>query len=192
MVAESLVAHGMQADLGDANSVDELDGYDAVIVGGALYNGKWHPDATWFVDRNFEALRATNVWFFSSGPLDGSARSGSLAPVAHVQELARQADVRGHMTFGGVLEPKSSGLLASLMSWGKPGDFRDPKHVEEWVELIVARLAQPRTTITLPDAEAGSAGVAGRMLRRLVAAGEGSDDGSEDLGLDVLAETAEP
>lgn len=185
MVAESLSSHGLQVDLGDVNSVDDLDDYDAIIVGGALYNGKWHRDATWFVERNVEELRATNVWFFSSGPLDDSARSGSLAPVPQVQQLARHADIRGHMTFGGVLEPKTRGFLASLMSWGKPGDFRDPQHVAEWVELIVLRLAQPRT-ITLPDLDAEPSGVASRMLRRLVAAGEGADDGTEDLGLDVL------
>jgi menaquinone-dependent protoporphyrinogen oxidase len=187
MVAESLGAHGLPVDLGDVNSVDDLDGYDAIIVGGALYNGKWHRDAAWFVERNVEALRATNVWFFSSGPLDDSARSGALAPVPQVQQLARHADIRGHMTFGGVLEPKSRSFFASFMSWGKPGDFRDPQQVAEWVERIVARLAEPRT-ITLPDVDSEPSGVASRMLRRLVAAGEGYDDGTEDLGLDVLLE----
>src|SRR4051794_20295490 len=56
MVAESLVARGVDADVGDATAVDEITGYDAVIVGGALYNGKWHPEATWFVQRNLAAL----------------------------------------------------------------------------------------------------------------------------------------
>jgi menaquinone-dependent protoporphyrinogen oxidase len=191
MVAESLANHGANVDVGEARDVDDLDGYDAVIVGGALYNGKWHPDASWFVQRNLPALRATNVWFFSSGPLDDSARSGSLAPVPQVQELARRADVRGHMTFGGVLERRTGKFFGSLLSWGKPGDFRDPQHVAEWVELLAARIAEPRS-ITLPDVEPESPGVAHRMLRRLVDAGEDPYDGSEDLGLDVFADTAEP
>jgi menaquinone-dependent protoporphyrinogen oxidase len=184
MVAESLVAHGHDADVGSASSIDDVDGYDAVIVGGALYNGKWHPDASWLVDRNIAGLLATNVWFFSSGPLDDSARSGSLAPVPQVQDLARRANVRGHMTFGGFLEPKHRGFLSSLMAWGKPGDYRDPEQVKEWVELIVARLAQPRT-ITMPDAEAEPAGTAARMFRRLVEAGD-IPEANEDSGLDVL------
>src|SRR5581483_5480744 len=107
MNAESHANHGVDVEVGNAGDVDDPEGYDAIIVGGALYNGKWHPDATWFVQRNLPALRATNVWFFSSGPLDESARSGSLAPVPQVQELARRANVRGHMTFGGVLERRT-------------------------------------------------------------------------------------
>jgi menaquinone-dependent protoporphyrinogen oxidase len=187
MVAEALVIHGVTADLGGASEVDEIEGYDAVIVGGALYNGRWHSDATWFVERNLDALRATSVWFFSSGPLDDSARSGALAPIAQVQELARNADIRGHMTFGGVLERKSSGFLSSLVSYGKPGDYRSQDQVEEWVARIVARLAEPKQVITLPDVEAeAEKRITTRVLRRLAAAGEGGDDASEDLGLDVL------
>ena len=185
MIAEEFVEHGVLADIGDANEVDAIDGYDAVIVGGALYNGRWHADASWFVERNIAELRETFVWFFSSGPLDESARSGSLAPVAQVGELARQADVRGHMTFGGVLEAKP-GFLAGLLSWGKPGDYRDPAQVKEWVSLIVGRLGQPRQTIVLPDIEPAPERVTARVLRRLAAAGEGGADASEDLGLDVL------
>jgi menaquinone-dependent protoporphyrinogen oxidase len=184
MIAEALVANGVTADLGGANEVDEIDEYDAVIVGGALYNGRWHADATWFVERNLDALRATSVWFFSSGPLDDSARSGSLAPVAQVSELARRADIRGHMTFGGVLEGKS-GFLSSLLSWGKPGDYRDQTQVDEWVGRIVARLGEPKQTITLPDVEP-DAKITTRMLRRLASAGDAEEDASEDLGLDVL------
>jgi len=189
MIAESLANHGVDVEVGNAGDVDDPEGYDAIIVGGALYNGKWHPDATWFVQRNLPALRATNVWFFSSGPLDESARSGSLAPVPQVQELARRANVRGHMTFGGVLERRTGGFFGSLFAWGKSGDFRDPQQVAEWVELIAARIAEPRT-ITLPDIEPDDAGVAHRMFRRLVDAGQ--DDGSEDLGLDVFADEQSP
>jgi menaquinone-dependent protoporphyrinogen oxidase len=192
MIAEALVDHDVLADLGEANTVDDLESYDAVIVGGALYNQRWHPDATWFVERNLEALRATKVWFFSSGPLDNSARSGALAPLPQVRELARRADVRGHMTFGGMLEPKPSKLL-SLMSWGKPGDYRDPQQVAEWVELIVPRLGEAKATIVLPDAPLsdGEDRLAARVLRRLAAAGEEGDESAEDLGLDVLLEVSE-
>jgi menaquinone-dependent protoporphyrinogen oxidase len=185
MVAEALARHGIDTEIGPANSVDDIEGYDAVVVGGALYSGKWHPDATWFVERHLETLRTKNVWFFSSGPLDASARSGSLAPVDQVQSLARRTDIRGHMTFGGYLEPKSTGFLGSLLSWGKPGDYRDPHQVEEWVERLVAHLDEPRT-ITLPDIDPTDERIATRVIRRLVAAGTDEDEATEDLGLDVL------
>jgi len=185
MVAEGFVGHGIDTDIGAANAVDEIEGYDAIVVGGALYNNKWHEDATWFVERHLDTLRAKNVWFFSSGPLDTSASAGALAPVAQVQALARRTDIRGHMTFGGVLEPKSTGFFSSLLSWGKPGDYRDPHQVTEWVDRLAALVGQPRNTIVLPDTE-NDAKVPTRVLRRLVAAGTDEDDATEDLGLDVL------
>jgi menaquinone-dependent protoporphyrinogen oxidase len=172
------------ADIGDAADVDDLADYDAVVLGGALYNGRWHAEASWFVERNLDALRELPVWFFSSGPLDDSARSGSIAPIDQVQDLARRADIRGHMTFGGVLERRPSRFLSALLAWGKPGDFRDREHVAEWVERIIARLNEPQGE--LPETEApGDAPPSKRAFRRLTHARSGDDD----LGLDVLAES---
>jgi menaquinone-dependent protoporphyrinogen oxidase len=190
-VAEALLNRGIAADIGNASSVDDLAGYDAVIVGGALYAGRWHDDAASFVERNLAALRATNVWFFSSGPLDNSASSGSLAPIAHVKELARLTDIRGHMTFGGVLA-KPRGLFGSLFAWGKPGDYRDPEQIIIWVDRIVAKFGEPKQSIVLPDAPSSAERIRpSGVLRRLATAGEDTEDLTDDMGLDVLAEVAE-
>jgi menaquinone-dependent protoporphyrinogen oxidase len=187
MVAEAFVARGILADIGDATDIDAIEDYDAVVLGGALYHGRWHKDASWFVERNLAALRARSVWFFSSGPLDDSARSGSLAPVTQVQELARRADIRGHMTFGGILEERSSGFLSSLLAWGKPGDFRDRQHVEEWVERIIARLDTPGRTATLFDDSVATPERGANLVARLLT--EPDEVADDDLGLDVFVES---
>jgi menaquinone-dependent protoporphyrinogen oxidase len=186
MVAEAFVTRDILADVGDSADVDDIGDYDAVVLGGALYNGRWHPDASWFVERNLEDLRQRPVWFFSSGPLDDSARDGAMAPVDQVQDLARRADIRGHMTFGGVLEKRPSRFLSALLAWGKPGDFRDREHVEEWVERIIARLGEPLAEATAADTETATGDEPEppkRARRRLIHAHGGDDD----LGLDVLA-----
>lgn len=139
MIAEAFVARGVQADVGDAADVDDLTWYDVVIVGGALYNDKWHHDARDFVRRHAETLRSMPVWFFSSGPLDDSARSGGIAPVDGVRRLARDVDVMGHMTFGGMLSAENVTLLDTLRH-RHPGDWRSPEQVQEWVGRILARL----------------------------------------------------
>ena len=54
------------------------------------------------------------------------------------------------MTFGGVLERRQAGFLGSLLAWGKPGDYRDPEHVAEWVGQIVVQLRMPRTPAPAP------------------------------------------
>jgi menaquinone-dependent protoporphyrinogen oxidase len=182
MVAEAFVARGILADVGDSADVDDVSDYDSVILGGALYNGRWHQDASWFVERNLESLRQLPVWFFSSGPLDDSARSGSIAPIDQVQDLARRADIRGHMTFGGVLEKRPSRFLSALLAWGKPGDFRDRQQVDEWVERIIVRLNEPLPEATAAESE-DDPPPPKRALRRLIHARRGDDD----LGLDVFA-----
>jgi menaquinone-dependent protoporphyrinogen oxidase len=139
MVAEAFVGLGLPADLGDAAEVDDVEAYDVVVVGGALYNDRWHEEAVWFVERTAPALQERLVWFFSSGPLDDSARSGALAPVPQVGKLARLIDIRGHQTFGGRRERRPGGVLRSLLAWGPPGDYRDEAHVREWVARIVAQ-----------------------------------------------------
>ena len=64
---------GVDVDVRPANSVKEVAPYDLVILGGALYMGRWHRDARRFARRHARMLRTRPVWLFSSGPLDDSA-----------------------------------------------------------------------------------------------------------------------
>jgi menaquinone-dependent protoporphyrinogen oxidase len=178
MVAEALVDYDILADIGDAAEVDGVDAYDAVVIGGALYDGRWHRDATDFVERNASALRGRPVWLFSSGPLSPTARSGAIAPVPSVLDLANAIDARGHMTFGGRLAKPRGGFLGSMLAWGPPGDYRDGEQVTEWVRRIVARLKAHEAT-ALPDLADTSHRVAARTQQFV-------DD--DDLGIDVFSD----
>jgi menaquinone-dependent protoporphyrinogen oxidase len=144
MIAEAFVARGIPADVGDAAEVDDLSLYDVVVLGGALYNDRWHPDAREFAERNASTLSAMPVWLFSTGPLDDSARLGAIAPVEGVRRLANRLDVNGHMTFGGVLRAEDTTYLDRIRR-RRPGDYRSREQVEEWVVRILARLAAPPT-----------------------------------------------
>jgi menaquinone-dependent protoporphyrinogen oxidase len=146
MVADASATQGLSTSVRRAGDVRDLGDADAVIVGGAIYSNRWHPDAVAFVGRHRAALRQLPVWFFSSGPLDDSARSGALAAIPQVSKLAREIDIHGHVTFGGMLDKRPSGILA-ISAWRTVGDFRDRRHVSEWVERIAGELsaASPAT-----------------------------------------------
>src|SRR5690348_14057868 len=73
MIAAELTAAGLAAQAWPAAEIRSVDGYDAVILGGALYAGRWHRDARSFARRYATALRGRPVWVFSSGPLGNSA-----------------------------------------------------------------------------------------------------------------------
>ena len=183
MVAEALFDRGVDAEVGNAADVSDLRGYDGVIVGGALYNNHWHSDATDFVHRFADVLRHVPVWFFSSGPLDDSARSGAVAPVPQVRDLARRFEIRGHMTFGGVLEKRTSGRLSAFLSYGEVGDWRDASQVAQWAERIVVQLAEQRTTIALPELEREAPR---RREISLVASADADEESADESRLDRI------
>lgn len=72
-VADVLRKAGLTVEALPARSVTSVARYDAVVVGGGLYAGRWHKDARRFVRRHRALLAERPVWFFSSGPLDASA-----------------------------------------------------------------------------------------------------------------------
>ncbi|WP_330328843.1 Rv1733c family protein [Streptomyces sp. NBC_00536] len=55
-------------------------GYDAVVLGGALYAGHWSRTAKRRAERDADALKHRPVWLLSSGPLDRSAEPATSAP----------------------------------------------------------------------------------------------------------------
>jgi menaquinone-dependent protoporphyrinogen oxidase len=140
MLGAALSGRGMRVDVLPAAQVDSVDGYDAVIVGGALYVGRWHPQARQFVKRHAEALQSRPVWFFSSGPLDDSAARTELLPVPQVQRLMNWIGVREHRTFGGRLLPDAKGLIASQIAKERSGDWRDPWRIHDWGVEIAHQL----------------------------------------------------
>jgi menaquinone-dependent protoporphyrinogen oxidase len=49
----------------DADQVQEIAAYDAVVLGSPVFNQRWLPGARRLVQRNVEALRARPTWLFS-------------------------------------------------------------------------------------------------------------------------------
>lgn len=115
--------------------------YDAVIVGGALYAGRWHRDARAFARRNARALEKRPVWLFSSGPLDASAAERDIPPVPGVRRVVQRIDARGHITFGGRLDENARGRMARMIvRSGMGGDFRDFGRITAWAEGVAREL----------------------------------------------------
>ena len=109
-IAGTLEAAGLTAMAVPAKDVRNLDDYDAVILGSALYAAHWQRDANRFVTRHLEALQARPVWLFSSGPLDRRLAAADLPIAPNAQEITARINPRGHRTFGGRLDPDSPGV----------------------------------------------------------------------------------
>ncbi|MFJ8114189.1 flavodoxin domain-containing protein [Streptomyces sp. NPDC096132] len=136
-VADVLRKDGLTVEALPAGSVTSVARYDGVVVGGALYAGRWHKDARRFVRRNRLLLAQRPVWFFSSRPLGTSVSDRDLPPVPGVRRAMNRLGVRDHVTFGGRLEEGAKGWVAGMiLRSGKGGDFRDFGVIETWAKGV--------------------------------------------------------
>jgi menaquinone-dependent protoporphyrinogen oxidase len=131
-VVEELLA----AEVGDATS------YDAVVLGSAVYMGRWLEDA-----RHAAVRLATHpprpVWLFSSGPI-GDPPKPDEEP-AEVSDIAKATHARGHRLFAGRLDRHRLGfgekaVVAALRV--ADGDFRDRDAIDAWGAQIAGELSE--------------------------------------------------
>lgn len=140
-VGEVLQASGFKVDVADPDDVERLAAYDAVVLGSAVYVGRWAASARAMVDRCGSELATRPVWLFSSGPV-----GHPLAPDGDPEEvssLLRRLDARGHRTFPGRLDNGGLGLAeraAVALLQAQQGDFRVWPDVADWAHAIAAEL----------------------------------------------------
>lgn len=140
-IARTLREDGLDAVVLPADAVDDVRGFDAVVLGGSLYAGRWSSKARHCAERNADSLRDRPVWMFSSGPLDRSAEEQTIGPVPEVSEEMSRVGAREHMTFGGSLTDRTAGLVAKVMRHqGRSGDFRNPARIRKWAHHISSEL----------------------------------------------------
>jgi menaquinone-dependent protoporphyrinogen oxidase len=144
-IADELQRMGLTVGVRNAEDVDDVDGYDAAIVGSAIYMGNWLPEARQFVDRNQSKLATMPVWLFSSGPLGLDDPQPNGDP-AHLDALMKETGARDHRIFVGKLDKHGLGLgerLAVKMVKAPEGDFRDWEAIRGWAREIGSALQGP-------------------------------------------------
>lgn len=146
LVAKRLRAAGHTVDLRIPESVETLEGYDAVVAGSAVYAGHWLDPARRFIERHADALRGLPAWLFSSGPIGDPPMPEGDPPAA--LELAERIGARDHRTFAGRLDRNDLGFVERAITRAlraPDGDFRDPTTIEAWGDAIASAL-EPTVT----------------------------------------------
>ncbi len=67
-IGEVLKKAGFEVNVVSAEKAAEPAGYDAVILGSAVYIGQWRKEAANYLTKHEQALAKLPVWLFSSGP----------------------------------------------------------------------------------------------------------------------------
>jgi len=152
-IAEKLRQHGVQAEAKSVDAAPNLEEYDAIVIGSAVYMEHWMADAVEFVRKNRDILATRPVWLFSSGPLKTGPEVTTDDPALEPKEIGELKEIihpREHQIFFGALDPGKLGFtyralrkLPAARAVLPEGDFRNWDGIEAWTERIARALAAP-------------------------------------------------
>ncbi len=152
VVGDELRNGGLDVSIVDADAATiSLDGYDAAVIGSAVYVGRWMKDARAFLQASRESLRKMPLWLFSSGPLSDAAEQPD--DLADVRAFADDVHARDHRVFAGRLDRADLGFAeraAVRMVHAPYGDVRDWGEIRAWAAAIAAQLGAPSGSAAEP------------------------------------------
>ncbi|WP_207950084.1 flavodoxin domain-containing protein [Nocardioides ochotonae] len=150
-IAERLAArlreHGPSVECVSIEQFPTITAYDAVVMGSAVHQQAWTPEAAGFVNLHAADLAARPVWLFSVGMVDAlprparrlAVKEGPLS-VAPFLDTLHPRDTR---LFSGVVRkdqfPRMSRLVMRLTG-ARYGDFRDWRAIDAWADEIARQL----------------------------------------------------
>jgi menaquinone-dependent protoporphyrinogen oxidase len=134
-------AHDVDAAVIPPDEVTTIDGFDALVLGSAVYADHWLAPAKDLVDRAGGVLAGMPVWLFSSGPV-GDPPKPEEDPV-DVAEIVAATKAREHRVFAGKLVKRQLGFAekAIVVALRVPeGDFRNWDEIRDWASEIIDSL----------------------------------------------------
>jgi menaquinone-dependent protoporphyrinogen oxidase len=147
---------GAEVDVRAPREVGDVTGYDAVVVGSAVYVGHWLDDARKLVLSHTADLLDRPVWLFSSGPVGDPPKPAGDTVV--LDEVTAACEPREHRVFPGRIDRHRLHLAerAVVAALRVPdGDYRDWAAVEAWAEGIARQLRQAGPAARTTERAAG-------------------------------------
>jgi menaquinone-dependent protoporphyrinogen oxidase len=146
LIGDLLRDAGHHVDIRDAAGVTDVEPYDAVILGGSLYMGRWHADARSFLRRHRAAVEERPLAVFALGPrtLEDDQVAGSRKQLDHA--LSQLGVVPQLVTiFGGAVAPEKLRFPFNRMP---ETDARDWQEIRRWAGEVALRLAEDPAPVT--------------------------------------------
>lgn len=142
-IAAELTAQGHEPRLHDmaTASILDLDDSEAIVLGSAVYFGKWMMAASVFAQDLSTRIEGRPVWLFSTGPV-GEPLKPADAEI-DVDEQIRLTGASEHKVFAGRVDKsrlrlgERSVVLALRV---QDGDYRDWDEVRAWARSIAEEL----------------------------------------------------
>jgi len=139
-IAARVRARGLETEVRAAGEVDSLDGYDAVVFGGALYFFRLIRGGRRFLSRHRTALSKMPVAVFAMGPIEDTVEQYVGAREHLDKSLKKNESISpvAVTVFGGAFDP--TGLRSPDANPATknlpPVDLRDWKAIEAWADSL--------------------------------------------------------
>jgi len=149
-IGNELCSNGMATDVVLIKNAQNVSSYQGVVIGSAIYMGKWMSEALDFVKKNKDNLRQVPVAYFLvcmtlSQPTE-KKQAEVLSYMDPILKAVPQIKPIGIGTFAGALDYSNLSWLNEkiLKSKGTPeGDFRDWNAIRAWArDPVLAKLAR--------------------------------------------------
>jgi menaquinone-dependent protoporphyrinogen oxidase len=146
-IAGRLAEDGLEARAESATDAKIRPDDEAVVIGSAIYAGRWLAPGLEFARRNLPPLARRPVWLFSVGPVGHRAVNAAPIEPKDVVELERMFSPREHRVFAGALDRSEihdadfSRVERFVGRHFVPeGDFRDWDAIDHWADGIATWL----------------------------------------------------
>ncbi len=145
-IGEVLKQEGIQVDITPAERVTNISQYKAVVLGSAVYIGKWMGEAADLLRKNERTLSERPVWLFSSGP------TGEGDPIQLMKGWTFPENLK---PFAGRIHPREIVIFHGMINLSKMnfferfiikrikaqvGDFRNWDMITAWAKKIADTL----------------------------------------------------
>ena len=143
-IAKALRTRGLDATVEPVESVKDLEGYSAVVLGVALYFFRWRGSAHKFLKRHHRKLERIPMAVFGMGPIEDTAEQYKGAREHRDKGLAKHAWLApvSVTVFGGRLAPEGLRFPDNNPAIRQMGavDLRDWDAVGKWADGLVEKL----------------------------------------------------
>jgi menaquinone-dependent protoporphyrinogen oxidase len=136
-IATELEVNGTTVDVRPAKAAREpVTGRDLVVLGGAIYSGRWHRDAHRFLKRHQKDLAGVPIAVFGMGPREDRPESWQRARAQLDRALAKRPWLTpvAVAVFGGVDPPGRSDRHVGR-------DLRDWMAIRRWAREVADNIA---------------------------------------------------
>jgi len=149
-IGKELCSKDVTSDVALINNAGNIGSYQGVVIGSAIYMGKWMSEAVDFVKKNKDTLRQMPVAYFLvcmtlSKPTEEN-RAKVLSYMDSILKAVPEIKPVGIGTFAGALDYNNLSWLNKkiLKSKGTPeGDFRDWNSIHAWArEPVYAKFVR--------------------------------------------------